>query len=68
MSAADLHGAEAERTVPPAMQGALVVLRGRGHTVTVRRSGRNGSWYYTVDGGRELRGGALCRKFADYGL
>jgi len=67
MSATDLHGEEAERTVPPATQGTLYVLRQRGHIVTVRRSARNGSWYYSVDGNKELRGGPLAERYRKLG-
>lgn len=67
MSAADLYGEDAERTVPPAVQGALFVLRNKGHVVHVRRSARNGSWYYSVDGAKELRGGPLLKRYRRLG-
>lgn len=63
MSTADLYGEEAERTIPPAVRGVVEMLRAKGHTVNVRRSARNGSWYYRVDGEKEVRGGRLCRQW-----
>lgn len=59
----DLHGEEAERSIPPAVRGVVEMLRTKGHTVDVRRSARNGNWYYRVDGGKEVRGGRLCRQW-----
>ena len=64
---ADLHGEEAERTVPPAVKGVLIAIRESGHPVAVRRSARTGSWYYRVNDRAEVRGGKLCRQY-DAGL
>jgi hypothetical protein len=46
------RGREAERRIPPMAQGAVQMLRDRGHAVTIRRN-RNGSLRYTLDGERE---------------
>jgi hypothetical protein len=67
MIAADLHGEAAERTVPPYMKGVVQDLRERGHTVAVRRSDRNGSWYYRIDGDKERRANQVCHRFREYG-
>ena len=64
----DLHGEAAEARCPPYMKGVVQILREKGHAVAVRRSARNGSWYYGVDGDRERLGGPLCRIFARYGV
>lgn len=64
----DLHGEAAEVSCPPYMKGVVQILREKGHAVAVRRSARNGSWYYSVDGDRERLGGPLCRIFARYGV
>jgi len=65
---ASIRGPEAERTIPPAMVMALKILRDRGHAVTVRRSTRSGSWFYSVDGGPERNGLQVCNRFRHYGI
>ena len=65
---ADLHGDEAEQTLPPGMISTVAILRAKGHCVSVRRSAKSGSWYYTVDQGREMRAIQVIRKYGGYGL
>lgn len=57
----------AELRLPPSMQGAVKILREKGHTVHVRQN-RTGSLRYSVDGSRERNALQTINKFRHYGL
>ena len=57
----------AELRLPPMMQGALIILREKGHFVEVRQN-RNGSLRYRVDGSRERNALQTVNQFRHYGM
>jgi hypothetical protein len=56
-----------EMFLPPAMQAAVQILRGKGHYVIARRN-RNGSFRYSVDCARETDAATICKRFRRYGI